>query len=48
MRFRVATAALLALATTVAAEPLRRLPGTVPRVLAAEAPVGRAAAVPVR
>ncbi len=44
MRFRVVTATLLALATTGAAEPLRRLPGTVPRVLATEAPVGRAAA----
>jgi len=42
MRSRIAAAALLVLATTAVAEPLRRLPGTVPRALAALAPAGRA------
>src|SRR2546426_4832918 len=42
MTTRFATALLLALATAAAAEPLRRLPGTVPRALAAMVPAGRA------
>src|SRR2546428_6031303 len=44
MTTRFATALLLALATAAAAEPLRRLPGTVPRALAAMVPAGRAPA----
>ncbi len=44
MRIGLATAALLALATATAAEPLRQLRGTVPRALAAMAPAGRAPA----
>src|SRR5437773_1926433 len=44
MRIGLATAALLALATAAAAEPLRQLRGTVPRALAAMAPAGRAPA----
>src|SRR2546426_12348395 len=44
MTTRFATALLLALATAAAAEPLRRLPGTVPRALAAMTPAGRAPA----
>ena len=44
MKIGLATAALLALAATAAAEPLRRLPGTVPRALAAMTPAGRAPA----
>jgi len=44
MRIGLATAALLALATAAAAEPLRQLRGTVPRALAAMTPAGRAPA----
>src|SRR5207249_4660037 len=44
MKIGLGTAAPLALATTAAAEPLRRLPGTVPRALAAMTPAGRAPA----
>src|SRR3989442_15894693 len=41
---RSATPLLLALATAAAADPLRRLPGPVPRALAAMVPAGRAPA----
>src|SRR5207249_11342827 len=44
MKIGLATAALLALPAAAAAEPLRRLPGTVPRALAAMTPAGRAPA----
>ena len=44
MKIGLATAALLALPAAAAAEPLRRLPGTVPRALPAMTPAGRAPA----
>ena len=44
MKIGLTTAALLAFAAAAAAEPLRPLPGTVPRALAAMTPAGRAPA----
>ncbi len=44
MKIGLTTAALLAFAAAAAAEPLRPLPGTVPRALSAMTPAGRAPA----